>query len=122
MPFIALILGKTVHIKLLQVPPDPGGTDGNIMISQQIHLDFPRAKVIGLPQIADFRHNLLSRCSWAVVKAFRSVKKSLLPVLLIPSIPSVESHPTDSIIAAGLGDILSDLLDMMNDRLPLADS
>jgi hypothetical protein len=45
MPFIALILGKAVHIKPLQDPPDPRGTDGNIMISQQIHLDLPRTKV-----------------------------------------------------------------------------
>lgn len=70
MPFIALILGKAVQIKLLQDPPDPRGTDGNIMISQQIHLDLPRTKVIGLPQIDDFRHNFLFRCSRTVVRAF----------------------------------------------------
>ena len=55
MSFIALVDRKPAHLKLFEDTPDAGTADMDIVIAFEIDHDFPGSKMIGLPQIDDFR-------------------------------------------------------------------
>jgi len=118
MPFIPLIGGQSIHLKLLQDPPDARAADMDIMVTLEIDHDLPGSKMVCLPEIDYFGYDIRLGYSRAVLRSPGTVKEPFLPVFLISFQPPIVGGPADPKVSTGFRDIMGHFLEVTDDAQP----